>query len=110
MRLKPLSKRNPRYANGHKRRQIREWLLRTQDTCAICGRPIDKTLRTPHPLSAEVDEIIPVSKGGSPIDRKNVQLVHRCCNIAKSNKLPSEMGQTSSVRPADEQIITSRQW
>lgn len=78
---------NPRYANTAKRNDIRRWLLATQDVCALCGRPIDKTLKTPHPMSAEVDEIIPISKGGSPIDRDNVQLVHRICNQRKSNKI-----------------------
>ncbi len=78
---------NPRYQNGHQRRKIREWLLQTQGECAICGKPIDKTLKTPHPMSAEVDEIIPVSLGGSPIKRSNVQLAHRICNQRKSNKV-----------------------
>ena len=78
---------NVRYANGAKRREIRRWLMHTQDTCALCGKPIDKTLKTPHPMSAEVDEIIPVSKGGSPYDRDNVQLVHRICNQRKGNKI-----------------------
>ncbi len=36
-------------------------------------------------MSPEVDEIIPVSRGGNPIDWHNVQLVHRCCNRMKSN-------------------------
>lgn len=78
---------NPRYANSAKRNEIRRWLLATQDVCALCGKPIDKTLKTPHPMSAEVDEIIPVSKGGSPTDRDNVQLVHRICNQRKGNKI-----------------------
>ena len=38
-------------------------------------------------MSAEVDEIVPVSKGGSPYDRGNVQLVHRICNQRKSDKI-----------------------
>ena len=78
---------NPRYANGARRREIRRWLLATQDRCALCGKPIDKSLRTPHPMSAEVDEILPVSKGGSPYDRRNVQLTHRICNQRKGNRV-----------------------
>lgn len=94
---------NPRYKNGSARRKIRKWLLQTCDTCALCGKPIDKTLKTPHPMSAEVDEIIPVSKGGSPIRRDNVQLVHRCCNQKKSNKLVAE-------RAVEMPIPRSRDW
>lgn len=28
----------------------------------------------------ECDELIPVSRGGSPYDRENVAPAHRCCN------------------------------
>ena len=38
-------------------------------------------------MSYELDEIIPFSLGGSPIDYNNVQPAHRACNNAKSNKL-----------------------
>ena len=37
-------------------------------------------------MSFEVDEIIPVSKGGSPIDRGNVAPAHRICNERRGNK------------------------
>lgn len=30
-------------------------LLKTQNTCGICGKPIDKTMKAPHPLSPVVD-------------------------------------------------------
>lgn len=78
---------NPRYKSWKKRESIRKWLLSTQDRCALCGKEIDKTLKTPHPMSPEVDEIIPISKGGDPYDRDNVQLVHRICNQRKGNKI-----------------------
>lgn len=77
---------NPRNRNGARRRQLRARVLAAYDTCAICGQPVDKSLRTPHPLSAEVDEIIPVSRGGNPLEWDNVRLTHRRCNRLKSNK------------------------
>ncbi|MCI1984087.1 MAG: HNH endonuclease [Bifidobacteriaceae bacterium] len=77
---------NPRYAFASRRREIRKRVLAYYDTCAICGKPVDKSLKTPDPMSAEVDEIIPVSRGGSPIEWGNVQLTHRRCNRIKSNK------------------------
>lgn len=61
------AKANPRRANGWRRDQLRRRVLAAYDTCAICGRPVDKTLRSPHPLSPEVDEIVPVSRGGDPL-------------------------------------------
>lgn len=73
-------------SNGHRRRQLRQRVLNTYDTCALCGQPVDKTLHHTHPWAPEVDEIIPVSKGGDPLDWNNVQLAHRTCNQQRSNK------------------------
>lgn len=74
-----------RYANGHRRRQVRRQVLAEETTCWLCGLPVDKTLRTPDPGSPEVDEILPVSLGGSPIDRTNCRLSHRICNERRGN-------------------------
>lgn len=62
-------------------------ILLTQDVCGICGKPVDKSLRYPHPLSPTVDHIIPINKGGHPSDLDNLQLAHFTCNRAKSDKL-----------------------
>ena len=62
-------------------------ILRTQEICGICGKPVDKTLRYPHPMSPTVDHIIPVVKGGHPSDLDNLQLAHWCCNRQKSDSL-----------------------
>ncbi len=77
---------NPRYANGHARRQLREWLRAQGLPCHICGRAIDYTLPARHPMSFEVDEVVPVSKGGSPLDRANVAPAHRICNERRGNR------------------------
>lgn len=63
-------------------------ILATQSICGICGKPVDKTLKYPDPMSASVDHIIPVSKHGDPISLDNLQLAHRYCNRMKSDKLP----------------------
>jgi len=62
-------------------------IIYTQDICALCGRPVDKTLKAPHPYSATVDHIIPLNKGGHPSDINNLQLAHWICNRLKSDKL-----------------------
>ena len=59
----------------------------TQDVCGICGKPVDFSLKFPHPLSPCIDHIIPVNKGGHPSDLKNLQLAHLSCNRQKSDKL-----------------------
>ena len=81
---------NPRSANGHRRRELRKRVLAEETNCGICGKPVDKTLSLgadgkPHPLRAEVDEILPVSRGGSPIERSNCRLAHRICNQKRGN-------------------------
>ena len=62
-------------------------IFATQSVCAICGKPVDFNLKYPHPLSATIDHIIPLEKGGHPSDIDNLQLAHRCCNRQKSDKL-----------------------
>jgi len=64
----------------------RKIVLTTQEICGICGMPVDFSYKAPHPLSATVDHIIPVSKGGHPYDLSNLQLAHRWCNRWKSDK------------------------
>ena len=77
-----LTVNNPRRSNGAKRNAIRATLKARREPCAICGQPIDYD--KPHdpadPYSFEVDEIIPVSMGGNPLDISNCRAVHRYCN------------------------------
>ena len=69
----------------------RKKIIAAQDVCAICGLPVDKKLKAPHPMSATVDHIIPVAKGGHPSDINNMQLAHFVCNRMKSDHLPTGM-------------------
>lgn len=64
----------------------RKIIFATQNTCGICGQPVDFSYKAPHPLSPTVDHIIPISKGGHPSDISNLQLAHRWCNRWKSDK------------------------
>lgn len=56
--------------------------------CQLCGDPVDRTAQAPHPLSASLDHIIPISRGGDHL-YENVQCTHLGCNIAKGNRSPS---------------------
>ena len=62
-------------------------ILASQNICGICGQPVDRSLKYPHPFSATVDHIIPIDRGGHPSDIENLQLAHLKCNRMKSNKL-----------------------
>ena len=58
-------------------------ILATQSVCGICGMPVDKTLRYPHPLAPTVDHIIPLNKGGHPSSLENLQLVGNLSKIKR---------------------------
>lgn len=78
--------RDPWRINRRARNLARQRVLAQQVPCAICDRPIDDAIAWSDPMSAEVDEIIPVSRGGSATDLRNLEKVHRCCNQLKSDK------------------------
>ena len=94
-----------RCANGSARRRVRAWLKAQQRPCHICGMPIDYSLPAGHPMSFEVDELVPVSKGGSPYRTDNVDAAHRICNERRGNRDLSE-----GPRPRDLPCPTSRSW
>lgn len=79
---------DPRTRNPAKRRELRARVFAGSDVCAICGYNVDKTLGPYTPESPEIDEIIPVARGGDPYDFNNLQLTHRKCNRQKSDKIP----------------------
>ncbi|WP_146086516.1 HNH endonuclease [Rathayibacter sp. AY1D1] len=58
------------------------------------------------PRFPEVDEIIPVSHGGSPLTRENTRLLHRLCNQQRGADRPAR----SASAPFRPQITASRGW
>lgn len=81
-------------------------ILATQSICGICGQPVDKSLKYPHPMSPTVDHIIPCAKGGGD-DIDNLQLAHRKCNRDKSDRLPEK--NIKAVDP-NHQLPLSANW
>lgn len=81
-----------RLVQRHRRRAlgkcmtVRQLVKRDGDRCHICGKRVD--LASPggyrYPMSASVDHLIPVSKGGTN-DPTNVALAHYQCNIRRGN-------------------------
>ena len=84
------SKKDPRKRYSRLRNDLRKKVFATQEVCGICGRLVDKTLPAGTPLSPELDEIIPVARGGSPYDIDNLQLTHRICNERKGAKMAGD--------------------
>lgn len=98
-------KANPRYSNGSRRRAIRARWKSIGAPCHLCGKPIDYGLPAGHPMSFEVDEIVPVSKGGDPLDFANTAPSHRLCNQRKGD------GTRRRAEPNDPcGLPTSREW
>jgi 5-methylcytosine-specific restriction endonuclease McrA len=67
---------------------LRELLRRQKGRCAICGGRLGSRY--------EIDHIVPVSRGGAH-DKANLQIVHRGCNVSKSNKDPIEFAQSRGL-------------
>lgn len=119
----------PRHnANGHRRRELTKRVLAEENNCALCGRPVDKTITytpgkhgpncqghlctgcVPDPMRGEVDEDIPRSRGGSPYDRANCHLLHRICNQWKSSQTLAEARERYTQPAARPVIRASAIW
>lgn len=75
-------------------------IRRTKPPCGICGGDIDYDLRSPDPMSFEVDHILAIDNGGTDtLDNK--QASHRKCNRDKWNRLPTA---------APRRFVTTRTW
>ena len=88
---------NERYHDYTGRTRTRAWLRSQGRPCWICGGQIDYAAPRTHPLAFEVDELVPVSRGGSATDRANVDAAHRICNNWRSNKMPAEVIATRAI-------------
>lgn len=88
-------KANPRRRSGRDRLWRRVRAL--GEPCWICGLPIPLDAPARDPLSFELDELLPVSSGGSPTDPGNVAGTHRCCNLWRGVKSISHVERVRSM-------------
>jgi 5-methylcytosine-specific restriction endonuclease McrA len=105
---------NARRTNGARRTALRQRILAAEDTCALCGKPVDKTIPYPQPGSPVIDEDIPIARGGSPYQRSNCHLMHRACNSWKATMTLTEArakltGKTISTNNT-KAVNTQTQW
>lgn len=87
----------------------RKKIIATESVCAICGKPVDKSLKFPHPLSASVDHIIPWNKGGD-CSLDNLQLTHLTCNRKKSDRIYPESPRRVSKKIGNQTLPLSADW
>lgn len=82
-----------RRANYHKRRalkalapaeDVRPAVVYERDSwiCGLCSSPVDPSLSYPDPMSASLDHVLPLSRGGHHT-YENTQLAHLSCNVQK---------------------------
>lgn len=60
-------------------------LERDRWRCGICGKRIGKSFRWPHPRSASIDHVIPLSQGGDDT-AANKRAAHLACNCGRMNR------------------------
>jgi hypothetical protein len=105
-----MGKPNPRVSNGSARRQLRRWWKAQELPCQVCGRGIDYSLPAGHPMSFEVDEKVPVSRGGDPLSRENTGPAHRCCNQWKGAMTLDEAHARLRARSMAREVERSGKW
>lgn len=84
-------------------------LRKTATSCALCGMPLDKTLKYPDPMSISIDHIIPIALGGKST-LGNLQATHLICNKNKGKKIISlnkkeQLKETKSIQFESPQYI-----
>lgn len=76
---------NPRA--GRPRTRAVSQVRARNEPCHLCGFPIDLTRdRIRDPLGSTIDELIPISRGGSATDPVNLRHAHRICNGSRGVK------------------------
>lgn len=88
-----LSKASAKYNHQRRARKLgapvgvaytkQEIFKRDEWICQICSTPIDSTLTHPDRMSASVDHIVELYKGG-PDCETNVRASHLTCNLSRS--------------------------
>lgn len=54
--------------------------------CGICHRRVNEALSYPHPRSASLDHVVPLSEDPDGHTRANVRCSHLSCNVKRSNR------------------------
>lgn len=68
---------------------LKDIYTRDKGLCGLCGERVDLEHVYPHPMSASIDHILPLSKGGTH-EPRNVQLTHLRCNVEKGVRAVGE--------------------
>lgn len=76
--------------------------------CQICQWLVFRDEEYPHPASASIDHIVPLSRGGSDV-AANKRTAHLFCNIRRGNKItPEEKELAASTELAPFGVVPAR--
>ena len=67
-----------------------EVFQRDEYWCGICDEPIDASAKWPDPMSASLDHVVPLNRGGTHT-YDNVQASHFACNCRKGDRVGDEL-------------------
>lgn len=88
-RLRDLTKSKRRRAAGRRAdaENVDRDLVGARDgwRCGICAQHVSPTLAYPHPRSASLDHVEPVSQGGKHT-YANTRIAHLDCNVSRGNR------------------------
>lgn len=73
---------------GRPWRRLQAQVYATETHCHLCGQWVNPNLPSRHPQARSVDHLIPLSRGGHPLDRDNARLAHLGCNARRGNDTP----------------------
>lgn len=93
------------YGSSTAREKLKKIVFDGNPPCHLCGKEIDYSLPKGFKGSPEMDDIIPVSRGGNPLDPENLRPAHKLCNQKRGN-LPATVAQR--IERANDR--TSRVW
>lgn len=94
-----------KYQSSHTRAKLKKRVFAGEPPCYLCGNDIDYSLPPKSAASPEMDDIIPVSKGGDPLDINNLRPVHKSCNGRRGN-----LDVDIAIRNEQSRRKTSRVW
>ena len=73
--------------NTYQWRKLRARVFTEEVDCWLCGRYVDQTIPVGR-WSRSADHVIPIDKGGDPLDRANCRLAHFGCNSRRGARAP----------------------
>lgn len=84
--------------------------MAVEHVCWLCLEPLDFSVSDRRdPRFVVLDEEVPVSKGGDPLDVSNVHLVCARCNLLKGDRILPR-GAFAPHAGAQGAVKTSRKW